>query len=116
MVQITQLHSILSKYKFSINNEKVLQQEIEAVLKDHRISYGREFFLDEQSIPDFMVEDIAIEVKIKGSKRDIYEQILRYSKHEDVNSVLLVTTKDIGNPPLYDNKKLVILNISKSLL
>ena len=86
---IQDLHSILSRYKFSVNNEKATQVEIQSILNDKKIVHAREYFLDEGSIPDFMVDDIAIEVKIGGSKRDIYAQILRYSKFEEVKAVLL---------------------------
>jgi hypothetical protein len=112
MSGIDDIFSILSKYKFPVEDEKRLQGYIEDKLRENRIVYAREFFLDEHNIPDFIVGDgVVIEVKIKGSKRDIYAQILRYSKFDDVKSILVITNKNIGNPPLYESKKLKILNL-----
>lgn len=116
MTTIHELYDLLSRYKFSVNNEKATQVEIQSILNEKKIVHAREYFLDEDSIPDFMVDNIAIEVKIGGNKRDIYRQILRYSQHEDVGAVLLVTNRAIGKAPLYDNKPLKILNLGRAHL
>lgn len=114
---IIYIKKVLSKYRFSLNDEKALQLELQKALTNEEISFKKEYFLDKHNIVDFYAGDcVGIEVKIKGSKREIYKQILRYSKFDDIKSILLITNKSIGNPPLFEDKKLVVLNLGTAWL
>lgn len=116
-MDIQSIHKALSTYRFTLENEKALQLQIEQALTAQRIVHSREHFLDEHNIIDFLAGDgVGIEVKIKGSKRDIYAQILRYSNFQEIRSVLLVTNKSFGSPLLFENKRLMILNLGQAWL
>lgn len=91
------LYNLLRKCKFKFNDEKTTQAQIEQVLISSGVCFEREKKLNEKDIPDFMVGNIAIEVKIGGSKSSIYNQCKRYLLNDSVNTVLLLTSKPVGN-------------------
>ncbi len=114
---IKKIYQLLSGYRFVISNEKSVQLEMEQLFINNNIPYRREPHLDSINIPDFILDDgLCIEVKIKGAKRAIYNQCLRYSEFEDVKSILLVTSVNTGLPPELNGKKTYILNLSRAWL
>jgi predicted AAA+ superfamily ATPase len=116
-MDINSIHKILTSYRFSLENEKLLQLQIENALLTNNIPHSKEYVLDKHNIIDFLCNNgIGIEVKIKGSKRSIYEQVLKYSQFADVKSIILITNKSIGNPPLHENKTLNVLNLGTAWL
>jgi hypothetical protein len=71
---------------------------------------------DEDRI-DFMVLDcIGVEVKTKGSRMDIYRQLERYSKHDSVAGIILVTSKKFGNITNIGPKPICTLELGKAWL
>ena len=64
----------LKTRRFSMTNEKKTQLQLYEILKP--MDFLREHRLDKENIPDFfhLQHGIGIEVKIKGSKKDIYRQ------------------------------------------
>ena len=113
---VKEIFSVLSPQRFLISNEKSVQSAIENVFKNSGIAYKREVTLNEDSIIDFMIGDVGIEVKIKGQKRAIYKQCLRYSEFEAIKSIILVTSVNTGMPKQLNNKDVYILNISRAWL
>lgn len=113
-MEAEQLIAILKRQRFNIENEKELQQQIVSVLDKYQVAYKREHRLNEKDIPDFLIGDIAMEIKIKGRRIDIFKQCMRYSMHDEVKSVLLITNVMIGKPPLHNDKPFYILNISSA--
>lgn len=117
IMTLQKLFDILKAKRFTLENEKVTQYQIEQVLIEHKAPYVREYFLDERSEPDFLVGDgIVIEVKIKGQKRKILQQILRYSNHPDVKAVLLITNVTLGDVILFENKPFKTLSLGYAWL
>ncbi len=115
--EIKHIFSILSHHRFVISNEKVLQSDIQAVFDEKNISYKREYILDKKSEIDFLLDNgIGIEVKIKGQKRAMYKQCLRYSEFKEIKSLILITTVSTGMPKLLNNKDVHILNLSRAWL
>lgn len=95
---------ILSCSRFSLENEKKLQSEIEKKLTENGIKFLKEHRLDSKNIPDFFIDGIAIEIKIKGNASKIYKQLERYASFDEVKQILLVTNRSMGLP-LHINKK-----------
>lgn len=113
---VVPLFKILSQQRFSVQNEKETQAEIADTLHRHNIKFSREHRLNEQSIPDFFIDGIVLEVKIKGNSKQIYRQCERYCQIEEVKSLILVTNRSMGFPKEINNKPCYILQLGKSWL
>lgn len=111
------INSIIQKIslcRFNISNEKVLQQQIFTILSIDFPELIREYKLDKESIIDFYLNGIGIEVKIKGSPKSIYRQLERYSNSEKINVLVLLTSKTLGLPQQINNKPIYYYNFNQS--
>lgn len=108
--------SILSRSRFLLENEKEAQAEIAQKLLDNGIFATREHQLDSRNIPDFFIDGIAIEVKIKGNARQIYKQCERYCNFDEVKQLILVTSRSMGFPTSINGKPCYYVNMGKSWL
>lgn len=114
----TIIHHLKSR-RFPLQNEKMLQGEIEAHLRatlHWEAKILREFTLGPKDIIDFLIADIGIEVKVKGGKRAIYRQCVRYCQYDNIQSLILVTNISMGFPEQINNKNCYVVNLSKAWL
>lgn len=119
MIEVQAIISALSGKRFTLSDEKVLQQELydQFVLKLPGISIEREHHLNKEDIPDFLINGhIAVEVKIKGAKKAIYNQCVRYCEHEKVKVLLLITNLSMGFPEQINNKDCYFYKLSRAWL
>lgn len=86
------LASLLRAQRFGFSDEDSLQAAIAAALAFEGWDYQREFVLDATNRLDFLVDRVAIEVKIAGTVRQLIDQIERYSLDDRVAGVVVVTT------------------------
>lgn len=86
------LAALLGGYRYRFHSERDLQDGIERVLQARRITYRREQALSTPDRPDFLVGDVAVEVKIKGALADLLRQIGRYASHASVGGILVIGT------------------------
>jgi hypothetical protein len=110
------LLAALQGQRFDLGNEKRLQAELAARFVDQGIAHEREYRFDPQSIIDFLVGDVGVEVKIHGGAKDIHRQCVRYCAHPQVATLLLLTNKIIGLPPLLNGKPAVVFNLGRAWL
>lgn len=98
-LSIDELEEALQRYRFRFSSESDLQDGIARVLEKSRFPFEREVTLrdmPERAVaglkdrPDFMVDGIAVEVKIKGGLSALLRQISRYAMHPDVRGVIAV--------------------------
>lgn len=114
---INRIGNILSSGRFvRLDDEKALQAEMADYLNSKGVTFTREKRLSARDIPDFFIDDLAIEVKIKGGKMDIYRQCERYCGYDEVKALILVTNKSMALPDQINGKPAYVLNISKSWL
>lgn len=114
---INKVLKILYSHRFPLIVEKETQAAIEQKLIENEIEYEREYKLDEQNIPDFFIDkSIAVEVKIKGSAKQIYRQCERYCQFEEVRKLILVTNKSMGFPKQINGKDCYMVNLGKAWL
>lgn len=109
---------LLNGVPFPINNEIATQNAIEALFINKGVSFLREESLDRNSRPDFLIGPVVVEVKIKGDRKAIIKQCLRYLQFDSVTGIILISSKTVANfadliPP---GKQLRIVNISKAWL
>lgn len=113
---ITTVISTLSKGRFNVTNEKETQAQIALALKAAGFTFSQEYRLDPANIPDFFIEGIAIEVKIKGNSKKIYKQVERYSLFSEVKVLILVTNRSMGFPQEVNGKPVYLVNLGKAWL
>ena len=65
---------------------------METVFREKGISFEREVEITAKDRLDFLVDGIALEVKIKGSLPDLIRKIARYARHESIREILVVGT------------------------
>ena len=113
---IAEIHNILSQHKFNMSSELPLQEQMAAVFSKAGIVYQKEVILSPHDRIDFMIGDIGIEVKVKGSPSMIYQQCRRYCHFDQVKELLLVTARAMGLPPETEGKPCYLLNLGRSWL
>lgn len=104
--------------RFSLDNEKQVQKQVQELLKKNGIEHIREYKLDDKNIPDFFFINtgLCVEIKIKGGKKAIYRQLVRYSEFEQVEALILLTNKSMSLPLSINNKPTKIINMGMSWL
>ncbi len=105
----------LNSKRLPVNSEKELQAEIEKLFTEKGLIFEREYRLD-NNIPDFFIDGVAIEIKIKGAKKAIYKQCERYCTFEQTKALLLITSLSMGFPQQINNKDCYYYSLSKNWL
>jgi hypothetical protein len=113
-----ELHALLSGYQLLSTDEATLQLAIAHCLDLHCVTYEREVRLNADDRPDFMVGDVAIEIKVGGSASAVLRQIHRYAQHDRVKEILLVSTlaNHIGLTESFNGKPVIGLFVGRSFL
>lgn len=120
---------LLTTHRLPLSDEKQLQAAIAGVLKAAALHFAREVYLGPRDIVDFMVYPdpvfdqlggarvgAAIEVKIKGNRRDIYRQVERYCGHAAVGEIVLATNVPMALPEFIDGKPTGIAALGRGWL
>lgn len=104
--------------RVSLSNEKQTQADLDELLVRAfgREAVKREARLGPGDIPDFMVEGIAVEVKIKGSESSILRQLARYADHDVVEAIVLVSGRAIRLPAFMNDKPAYYVSLGRSWL
>lgn len=91
--QVERVVQLLRGYRARPQNELDLQLGIAAIFEQHGVPFSREVILNDRDRIDFMVGALGIEVKVQGTRRDVFQQLTRYLAHTRVDEVLLFTTR-----------------------
>ena len=104
----------LRQYRFTLDSEQALQQQIARVLP----SFEREHRFDKKSRIDFFrpIDGIGMEVKIKGGRMAIYRQVERYSKFDSVTGLILITNVAMGFPKELNGKPCYVISLGERWL
>lgn len=108
----------ISTKRLPLSDEKSLQLEIAQCLQAAGLTFLKEHPLDEHNRPDFLFTSagVAIEVKIKGSARDILSQCVRYASFDQVKAVLLITNRSMGFPKEINGKPAYYFKLGRAWL
>lgn len=90
----------LSSLRLSVSTEKEAQREIELFLATQQLSFSREYRLDANSIIDFYFDETGtgLEVKIGGTKKQIFRQCERYASFPGIKQLVVLTNQSIVLP------------------
>jgi hypothetical protein len=103
------IRSYLSQFRFYFTSELEIQMAIGQVLATAGIPAQREYRLSEKDRLDFFIDGLVIEVKIGGSASEVMRQVARYAQHDNVQGVLLVTTRARHTlPEMFNGKPLLV--------
>ena len=102
--------------QLDLSSEKVLQSQILDLFSENQIDAEPEYRLSSDDIVDFFINGLAIEVKIKGRANEIYRQCKRYTEHQEVTGLLLITNRSMGFPEQINGKPCYVLTLGKSWL
>ncbi|AZO29341.1 hypothetical protein [Mesorhizobium sp. M1B.F.Ca.ET.045.04.1.1] len=111
-----EIMGFLSRLRLPLSTEVKLQLAIAEEFNAAGVNYEREVQLSPEDRPDFMIGDVAIEVKIKGSKRAIFHQVERYAQHAKVRELILISNVAMGFPPEINGKPVYFHNLAKAWL
>lgn len=83
----------LRSNRFTFGDEDELQRGIDLALHGAGLTADREVRLSSTDRPDFMVEGVAIEVKVDGTANALIRQLARYALHPSVIAIVVVTNR-----------------------
>ncbi len=106
----------LSSSKFDLTDEKRTQEGIATILSAAGVQHQREHRLSDSDIIDFYLDGIGIEVKLKGTKKNIYRQLRRYAIHPDIRALILLTNVSMGLPGEIEGKPVYFLKLGNAWL
>lgn len=111
-----QIVHLLTSHRLPLSDEKQLQQAMAAVFEAAGLPYEREVRLNDGDIVDFMVALTAVEVKIKGNRRDIFRQVERYCGHASVHDLVLATNVPMSLPSPICGKPVSVAHLGRGWL
>ena len=94
MIKIAEIKEAIGKYRYNIQSEMDLHRSLEEVFNVAGIDYVHEYALGKTGAIDFFIDGIGIEVKTKGSPSAIIRQLHKYLEHDEIECILLVTTRN----------------------
>lgn len=103
----------------SLQDEKRLQAEMFTVLQQRAPGWLREYCPMGSREPFDLYHPstgIVIEVKLKGSKLQIFRQLERYALQPDCRQIVLVTAIHMGLPPDIQGKPAYLHSLSRAWL
>lgn len=104
---VFELQRLLGNASYRFGIERDLQDDLEEVLQHYRLEFSREHHLDPRSVIDFRIGRIGVECKVAGSPQEVLRQCRRYLKFDELDGLLLVTSRaqhrwgisDLGGKP-----------------
>jgi SNF2 family DNA or RNA helicase len=106
----------LSTFNNYDQDEKRWQEMLEIHFQKIGRTYEREVHISKESIIDFKMDRIGIELKTKGRVRDVYRQIKRYLETDEIDEIVLLTTKNFSLPSKINGKTVRVINKSFNIL
>lgn len=117
MPEIQELCALMKRARLDLSDEKRTQNDLAELFSSQGVEFKREVRLGPGEIVDFMVADIAIEVKMnRARKKSIFRQLERYAKSPDVAVLVLVTNIGMGLPEFIGGKPVYYISLGSAWL
>ena len=115
---VASLKKLLSNQAYTITEERLIQDKIEAVLNTKKVQHLREAHLTKRDRIDFLVGTIGIEVKLKTPVTQVTRQLHRYAQSDLISELLLITTSPslAQIPKEFNNKPIHVLLLITALI
>lgn len=91
---VSDLAAYLRAWRFAFASEAELHAGITKALTEEDWTFEHEVTLSPRDRIDFLVErSIGVEVKVKGRRAAVEDQLARYAEHDRLKALVLVTTR-----------------------
>lgn len=111
--------AVLGSCQFDLNDEKICQAQIDILLRTRLpgVEILREHRLSPADIPDFLIEGVAVEIKMNAARpASILRQLERYAEHTQVEALVLVTNRAVRMQPNVRGKPLLVVPLGRAWL
>jgi len=99
-----------------LHDEKQTQAQLETVFQSAGLNIKREHRLSSSDIPDFIIDGVVVEVKIKGQRTAFFRQLERYLAHDEVLGLVLATSRSVNIADNFRGKPVRVASLSKGWL
>lgn len=106
----------LSRARLPVDDEKALQLAVSDVLTGAGMEHTREVKVTGGIIDFIVAPDIGIELKIKGSKRQIYRQVERYCADERLSHIVVASSLPLALPASIVGKPITLITLGRAWL
>jgi hypothetical protein len=107
------IENLLRSYRFNFTSEDELQSAVEAVLRENNVEFVRECKMSGKDRIDFLIGNIGLEIKVGFSYADVVRQLHRYAQSEQIEALVLLTSRlQHVMPKEINGKLLCTVNIS----
>ena len=107
----------IERARIQLATEDQAQVDIGRALAAAGLDARREVVLDAANRVDFMVGEVAVEAKVRGTKRAIWRQVERYAARPEVSAVVIATAvafpRDLG---MLHDKPILVASLSRGWL
>lgn len=80
----------IRSFRIRLSSESQAQSDIEEAMRRGGIPFEAQKRLTARDRPDLFCDGVAVEIKVKGSRTQIWRQLERYAALPDVSGVVLV--------------------------
>jgi len=108
--------AVLRRCRLRVGNESAMQISIGQALTDGGIEHEREHRLSAADRIDFMIGSVGLEAKTRCNKRAIFRQLQRYSEHDAIEALILVTGTAMGLPAAINGKPIYLVATGRAAL
>ncbi|MDP3417903.1 hypothetical protein [Falsiroseomonas sp.] len=118
LATIAAARGAIAKARIDLSDEKEAQRQIGEALTSAGIEFRREVPLSRRDRPDFFLDaaGLAIEVKLRAGKMDIWRQLSRYAEHDRVLALMLVSNTSVALPSEIAGKPLYFISLGRAWL
>jgi len=115
------LAKFLSERKFNFSSEEMLQAQVAEEFRKNGVLAQREVVIGRDDTGkicriDFMVGDVGLELKIRGEKRAIFRQCLRYCQSPRIAHLVVASSRSLSMPAELRGKPVTLVNLALALL
>lgn len=100
--------NLIQTHRIDMSTEDAAHRAIREVLAAD-MEVRSEVRLSPRDRIDIMAGACGVEIKVAGSRREVYAQLCRYAAHDDVGALVLATGTAWSQPQFEINGKLVLV-------
>lgn len=116
MGDLERVVAALTGARLSASTEAALHSSIADALTGAGVDHQHEVALSKRDRIDFMAGAVGIEAKISGSPISFVRQLLRYSDHDEVENLVLVSAKAVSMPAEIGGVLVVVVSVGMGWL
>ncbi|ADJ22993.1 conserved hypothetical protein [Hyphomicrobium denitrificans ATCC 51888] len=106
----------LTGKRFPLEDEKATQSAIWDVFRFQTVYGASREVRVAGGIIDFLIDDVGIEVKIKGQAASIMRQLRAYADEPAISGLILVTSKPVALGPTIGGKPVAVFDMARAWL